>query len=76
MNAIAAQAPAKDDDLDCKTMSATPTDWAIVGGKGRWLVKGNGSYGGHVCDGYFGTEFEIKTRIPRNVAGDPGLGMK
>jgi hypothetical protein len=38
-------------------------------------VRGNGSYGGHVCDGYFGTEFDIKMRLPKSVVGYDELAI-
>jgi hypothetical protein len=67
--ALGAMGVAKDESIDCGKMDARPTDWAIRREKGRWLLKGSGSRGGHVCDGYFGTEFDIKMKPPKNLVG-------
>ncbi|MGC1415285.1 MAG: hypothetical protein WA817_08390 [Candidatus Acidiferrum sp.] len=73
--AAAAQKPAKSEDLDCGALSVRPTDWAIVRGKGEWTIQANGSYGGHVCDGYFATELDLKIGLPRSFVGDARLAM-
>jgi hypothetical protein len=67
--ALGAMGEAKDESIACGKMDANPTDWAIRREKGRWLLKGSGSRGGDVCDGYFGTEFDIKMKPPKNVVG-------
>jgi hypothetical protein len=67
--ALSAMGAAKSEDLDCGRLSVRPENWAIRRDKGHWVVRGNGSYGGHVCDGYFGTEFDIKIRLPKSVVG-------
>ncbi len=68
-NALNAMGEAKDENIDCGKIDASPSDWAIRREKGRWLLKGSGSRGGHVCDGYFGTEFDIKMKPPKNLVG-------
>jgi hypothetical protein len=67
--ALEAMGEAKDESIECGKMNARPTDWAIRREKGRWLLKGSGSRGGHVCDGYFGTDFDIKMKPPKNLVG-------
>lgn len=71
--ALSAMSDAESDDLHCGRLSVRPDNWAILRDKGHWVVKGHGSYGGHVCDGYFGTEFSIKMRLPKSVVGYDGL---
>jgi hypothetical protein len=66
---LSAMGKAKSEDLDCGELLVSPENWAILRDKGHWIVRGNGSYGGHVCDGYFGTEFDIKIRLPKGVVG-------
>lgn len=51
--ALGKMGEAKSDDLDCGKITAKPEDWAILRGKGHWVARGNGSYGGHVCNGFF-----------------------
>ncbi len=67
--ALGAMGEAKDESIECGKMDARPTDWAIRREKGRWLLKGSGSRGGHLCDGYFGTEFDIQMKPPKNIVG-------
>jgi hypothetical protein len=67
--ALDAMGEVKSDDMECGKMNANPTDWAIRREKGRWLLKGSGSRGGRDCDGYFGTEFDIKMKLPKNIVG-------
>ena len=73
--ALEAMGEAKDESIECGKMNAGPTDWAVRREKGRWLLKGSGSRGGHVCDGYFGTEFDIKIRLPKSVVGYDELAI-
>jgi hypothetical protein len=63
------------DDIHCGKLSVRPDRWAILREERHWVVKGNGSYGGHVCDGYFGTEFDVKMRLPKSVVGYDELGI-
>jgi hypothetical protein len=67
--ALGAMGEAKDDSLECGKIVASPADWGIRHIKGRWFLKGSGSRGDHVCDGYFGTEFDIKMRPPKTLVG-------
>ena len=73
--ALSAMGEAKSEDLDCGRLSVRPENWAIQRDKGHWVVRGNGSYGGHVCDGYFGTEFDINMLLPKSVVGYDGLAI-
>lgn len=73
--ALTTMGEAKSDDMDCGKLSARPENWAILRDKGRWIVRGNGSYGGHVCNGYFGTEFDINMRLPKSVVGYDELAI-
>lgn len=66
---------AESEDLHCGKLFDRPDNWAILREKGRWVVKGNGSYGGHVCDGYFVTEFDVKMRLPKSVVGYDELAI-
>jgi hypothetical protein len=59
----------KSEDIHCGTMGARPSAWAIRRQKGRWVVKGKGSFGDHVCDGYYETEFDVKLRPPKTAVG-------
>lgn len=67
--AVAAMGEAESDDIKCGRLYARPENWAILRDKGHWVVRGNGSYGGHVCDGYFGTEFDVHMRPLKDVVG-------
>jgi hypothetical protein len=74
-NALKRMGEAKSDDLDCGKIAARSEDWAILRDKGHWVARGNGSYGGHVCDGYFGTEFDIPVQLLKNVVGYDELAI-
>jgi len=66
---------AKSEDLDRGRLSVRPENWAIQCDKGHWVVRCNGSYGGHVCDGYLGTEFDIDMRLPKSIVGYDELAI-
>lgn len=73
--ATAPMGQAKSEELDCGKLSVRPENWAIQRDKGHWVVRGNGSYGGHVCDGYFGTDFDVNVRLPKSVVGYDELAI-
>jgi hypothetical protein len=73
--ALDAMGEVKTDDMECGKMNANTTDWAIRREKGRWLLKGSGSRGGRDCDGYFGTEFDIKMKPPKHIVGYDELAV-
>jgi hypothetical protein len=67
--ALSKSGNAKSNELDCGKISARPSDWAILRDKGHWVARGNGSYDGHGCNGYFETEFNIPLQLPKDVVG-------
>lgn len=65
----------KSEDMDCGVPSFDTKQWAILRQHGHWQARSNVHLWNSVCEGFFGTEFDIRTPVPEKLTGYDELAV-